>query len=77
MPKYEVAIYAWEDSREKWVFVRDGWVDPREITSIEWNIGNSNTIGELSSVTVFKAQDYTYYTIAMSTEDAEYLNNRR
>jgi hypothetical protein len=35
------------------------------------------TNGGISSVTIFRAKDYTYYTIAMSTDDAEYLNNRR
>jgi hypothetical protein len=77
MAKYQVAVYSWEDSREQWVFVMDAWIDPREITNIKWYIGRSDTIGDISKVTLFKAREYTYVTIAMSRDDANYLNDRR
>lgn len=77
MSKYQVAIYSWEHTRERWVFVFDAWIDPREITDIEWNIGHSKTIGDISSVTVFKASENTYVTLPMSRDDANYLNDMR
>jgi hypothetical protein len=77
MAKYKIGLYSWEKSRQRWVFVMDGWIDPREITKIKWNIGRSDNIGDISEVTVFKAMENTYVTVAMSRDDANYLNDRR
>jgi hypothetical protein len=77
MAKYEVALYSWEESRERWVFTMDVWIDPREITKIKWETGTSSTVGDISEVTLFKAAKNTYVTVAMSRDDANYLNDRR
>jgi hypothetical protein len=77
MAKYEVALYSWEESRKRWVFTMDVWIDPREITKIKWETGTSSTVGDISEVTLFKAAKNTYVTVAMSRDDANYLNDRR
>jgi hypothetical protein len=77
MARYEVALYSWEKSRQNWIFVMDVGIDPREITKIKWKIGTSDTVGDISEVTLFKAAKNTYVTVAMSRDDANYLNDRR
>jgi hypothetical protein len=77
MAQYEVALYSWEKSRQRWIFLMDVSIDPREITKIKWKTGTSETVGDISEVTLFKARKNTYVTVAMSRDDANYLNDLR
>jgi len=75
--KHKIDLYYWDPSREQWVFIGEGWIDPREIQGIKWNAGYCPTFGDISAVTIFQTPDYRYVTCYMSRSSANYLNNLR